>query len=352
MKKTILLLIFTFITINCFAQIEILVFGTAHENGAPDYSKIISKLKKFNPDRVFGETLNNRDFLEMPSSYFENSSLFKTRKKLMQNYGINTIPSNTDTKIAKAEFALLKNPNLHSVRIGLAKNYIINADRGNIEYEFWKFKTSIYNYLGPSEIKKFNKEFGSIDSLQAWGLFRPVSEYTKIVFPLMHDLKLSKIYAMDCQKYDTEWNKAWEIVDAKINAIKKEAAKDSNSQAALVNKKAEVYFDSLSKVLETSKLGWYTQMNQSEAYFEADEATNFYGGKKMYSVPGYPTEDVKKMYGFWVKRNEGMAKNIMDRIESKPNQRILVAVGSSHKHILDGILATYPNVKIVKWEDL
>jgi hypothetical protein len=352
MKKISVLLFFILIVLKSNAQTEILVFGTAHENEASDFSKIISKIKKFKPNIVFGENLSSFDYFQLPESYSKDKPFYKTRMEYMKKHHLKKIPTKTESEIVKAEKALSKNPNLHSVRIKLTKNYLIMADRGNTEFQIWNFKTHIYKLLGPREKIKFNREFIDNDSIFAQKLYRPNSEYSKIIFPLMKELGISKIYPMDCQKYNEDWNKAWEIVDTKIQLIKKEAEKNPDSPFGLCNKRIETYFDSLSTILENSKLGWYTLMNQSRTYFEADEATNFYGGSKLYGQEAYPTEEVKKMYSYWVLRNEGMAENIIKRIESRPNQRILIAVGSSHKHILDVILAKYPKVKIIKWEEL
>ncbi|MFC3810274.1 DUF5694 domain-containing protein [Lacihabitans lacunae] len=351
-KLTFTLFLLLSISIKTIAQVEILVFGTAHQNSSNKWDSEIAKLKKFNPDRVFGENIPSYDFLKLPSSYLENDPFYKTRAFLMNRYKVKNIPKNLDTKIAKAEYALLENPNLHSVRIALTKNYIIKGDRANAEYQIWEFKTHRYKSLGPSEIKKFNEAFVSIDSLKPMNLYRPISEYTKIIFPVIYHQKHQQMYSMDCQKYDEPWNKAWELTEAKFEKLKNEAKEDATSESGVLVANMDSYFDSLSTILENSKMEFYDMMNQSKTYFEADEATNFYGGKHFYGVKNYPTEEVKEMYKYWLLRNEGMAKNILDRVDLNSKQRILVVVGSSHKDILDKILAKNPKVKIINWEEL
>ena len=55
--------------------------------------------------------------------------------------------------------------------------------------------------------------FGSVDSLKKMGLYRPGSEYSKIYFPLIYQLKQDRIYNMDCQTYDKPWGEAWNKTD-------------------------------------------------------------------------------------------------------------------------------------------
>ncbi|RYE58097.1 MAG: hypothetical protein EOP48_04330 [Sphingobacteriales bacterium] len=187
-----------------------------------------------------------------------------------------------------------------------------------------------------------------IDSLQKSGLYRPASEYVTIFFPLICSLGQSRIFPMDCQKYNEEWSRQWKLAAMAFTAMEKKAMADSSSAEAktffAIKKHGSVTYDD-KRMMSTSE---YVNMAH-ERFSELIDAWNFYGGSKFYGYPGFPDDAVKGMYNQWTLRNEGMCGNILRQAKAMKAKRIVVGVGAAHRKIMEEILARDPTVRIVSF---
>jgi len=348
----ILLLLMAFTTkSNAQNQIEVLIVGSAHDNSksTQNFQAIIDKLKNFKPDMVFGEYLPQGDYAKLEESNWAKESLRKGHDYLEK---LNPeSPKNIDDQIKKDQKALSSFTYYHKTRMNLAVNYAKNWDRGNAEYQIFVLENYMKQNFGKEEQVEYAKMLGNIDSLKKKGLYRPGSEYSKIYFPLIYQLKQDRIYNMDCQTYDKPWSEAWAKTDSLYKILTSKAKADSTSQEAATIKAIEKYSSYNEDEAKVFNADPYVGMNTVK-YGVLDEAWNFYGGPHFYGYAGFPTEKVKEMIAQWTLRNEGMCKNIVEQAKAKKAKRIVVGVGASHRKWMEEILAKNPSIKIINYNDL
>ncbi|RNI23396.1 DUF5694 domain-containing protein [Rufibacter latericius] len=352
-KLRLFLCLFFLSALSAAAQsdtLEILVLGTSHQNTPGDYSKIIGKLKALQPDMVFGEYLSPADLKALPPDSY-NAVGFKPKHDFIAQRSKPVKPAMLPRKIKQTEEALARFQFLHQARMTLAQHHVLNFDRGNAEYQLWVLQNKMASKFGEGERNVFEKAFLSVDTLIALKLIRPKTEYHQIIFPLVYELGMPRIYPMDCQKYDDVWSEAWYKAKVAIEAMEATAKQDSTSPAALVVKTRDRFYAEMGQKIKESKMTSY-QINNSETYAQMDAAYNFYGGSILYDLPGFPTQAIKDMYHFWQLRNEGMCQNLVSLARAHKAKRVIVAVGASHRKIMNDILATYPTVKLLYYNDL
>lgn len=332
--------------------LEILIVAAAHQNtSAPEkYRPVIEKLKQYNPDMVFGEYMSAEDHkAALEAGYWGKKN---DEKRLTYLRSLNPKPNkNAPKQITKAYAALARNENFHQIRMNLARDLFLNLDRGNAEYQLFVLETQMQSRLDKGEQEAFHQILGVSDSLKKHGLVRVNSEYHKIFFPLMHELKHAQIYPMDCQKYDNDWNQSWGGAMVKMKDLEQKAKADSTSPEGLTMKNINAFFENGWKEAYTSNLKGYAFMNSPE-YARMDAAQNFYGGPEFYSATGFPTEEVQQMIHFWTLRNQDMCENVVRQAREKGAKKVVVAVGSAHRSWMENIFKTMPNVKIVNYNEI
>jgi Family of unknown function (DUF5694) len=345
-----MLMAFT-IKLNAQNQIEIVIVGSAHDNSKStiNFQAIIDKLKNFKPDMVFGEYLPQNDYAKLEESNWA-KELFKKEHDYLEKLNPES-PKNIDAQIKKDLKALAKFAYYHKTRMNLAVNYAKNWDRGNADYQFFVLENYMKRSFGKEELATYTKMFGGVDSLKKIGFYRPGSEYSKIYFPLIYQLKQDQIYNMDCQTYDKPWGEAWNKTDSLYKILIGKAKTDSSSQEAATVKAIEKYWSYSKDEAKVFNADPYAGMNTLK-YGVLDEAWNFYGGSHFYGYAGFPTETVKEMIAQWTLRNEGMCKNIIEQAKAKKAKRVVVGVGASHRKWMEEILAKNPDVKIINYNDL
>ncbi|MFD2285628.1 hypothetical protein GJU39_09050 [Pedobacter petrophilus] len=348
---TLLLLLGIAIEANAQNQIEIVIVGSAHDNSksTQNFQAVINKLKNFQPDMVFGEYLPAEDYAKLENDHWAKKA-FQNKYDYVQKRNPETV-KNIDTKIKKELKALNSFPFYHKTRMDLAVNYAKKWDRGNADYQIFVLETEMKNSFGKEEQAAYVKTLGSSDSLKAIKFFRPGSEYSKIYFPLVYQLKQDQIYNMDCQTYDKPWGIAWAKTDSLYKVMLTKAKADTTSAEAATVKAIDAYSSFTPEEAKAYNEDAYAGMN-SQKYSVLDESWNFYGGSHFYGYAGFPTESVKAMMKQWELRNEGMCKNIIDQAKAKKAKRVVVGVGASHRKWMEEILAKNPEVKIINFNDL
>lgn len=356
--KNILKLSLLLLLLNAFAlkltaqnQIEIVIVGSGHDNSKSkeNFQSIIDKLKNFNPDMVFGEYTSNEDYLKLPATNWAVTSFSNGR-----NFIINRNPGQTkniSNQINKAQKGLISFPYYHKTRMDLAVNYAKNFDRANTEYQIFVLENYMKTSFGKGEQDTYAKMFGNTDSLTKARLYRTSSEYSKIYFPLIYQLKQNQIYAMDCQKYDSAWSVAWTKARLLVETMQAKAKADTLSAEARTVKAIEKYSSYTKedyKIFQTSE---YAGMN-TPRYATLDASWNFYGGEHFYGYEGFPTDAIKAMIEQWVLRNQGMCDNLVNQAKQHHAKRIVVGVGASHRKWMEDILAKRTDVKLINFNDL
>ncbi|PWS32156.1 DUF5694 domain-containing protein [Pedobacter paludis] len=336
---------------NAQNQIEIVVVGSSHDNSnsTQNFQAIIDKLENFKPDMVFGEYLPETDYAKLEDNHWAKKA-FKKGHDYLEKLNSEAV-KNPLLQIKRDKNALASFDYYHKTRMDLAVNYAKIWDRGNAEYQIFLLENYMKSKFGKEETAKYNQMFGSVDSLKKAGLYRPGTEYSKIYFPLIYQLKQDQIYKMDCQTYDKPWGQAWGKMDSLYKIMLAKAKADSTSDEAKTVKAIDLYWNFTPEEAKTFNADPYAGMN-SKKYGELDEAWNLYGGRHFYGYPGFPTDALKEMVAQWVLRNEGMCKNIIDQAKAKDAKRIVVGVGASHRIWMEEILAKNPNVKIINYNNL
>jgi len=336
---------------NAQNQIEIVIVGSAHDNSksTQNFQLIIDKLKNFKPDMVFGEYLPTSDYAKLEADNWARK-VFDKGHNYLEKRNPETV-KNLSTQIKKDKKALASFAYYHKTRMNLAVNYAKNWDRGNADYQIFVLENYMKNSFGKEEQAAYTKMFGGTDSLKKFGFYRTGSEYAKIYFPLIYQLKQEQIYNMDCQTYDKPWSIAWAETDSLSQILIKKAKADSTSVEAATMKAIETYWSYTPQEEKAFNTDAYAGMN-TKKYGMLDEAWNFYGGPHFYGYAGFPTESVKAMIAQWTLRNEGMCKNIIDQAKAKKAKRVVVGVGASHRKWMEEILAKNPEVKIINYNDL
>nr|WP_199156493.1 DUF5694 domain-containing protein [Pedobacter sp. ASV2] len=356
--KNILKLSLVLLVLNAFAlklsaqnQIEIVIVASGHDNSksAENFQLIIDKLKKFNPDMVFGEYTSPEDYQKLPANNWAVTSFSNGR-----NFIIKRNPEdvkNLSSQVNKAQKALTAFPYYHKTRMELAVNYAKNFDRANTEYQIFVMENYMKNSFGKEEQAVYSKMFGNTDSLTKARLYRTSSEYSKIYFPLVYQLKQSQIYSMDCQKYDSAWSVAWAKARSLIEVMEAKAKADTLSAEAKTVKAIEKYSSYTKEDYKIFKKSEYAGMNTAR-YAALDASWNFYGGEHFYGYEGFPTDAIKAMIEQWVLRNQGMCDNLVNQAKQHHAKRIVVGVGSSHRKWMEEILAKRTDIKVINFNDL
>lgn len=350
--KMLLMLLTLLFGKGVFAQtMEIVVVGSDHENkpGAEDYKMVTGKLTNFKPDMVFGEYLAPADYEALEPGTWAYGGMKKAKDYIARTY--TTAPKNLDKKVKEAERALSKFPYYHKVRIDLAAWYIMQSDRANADYQIYLIEHEMKNRFGKAETAYYAARFGNLDSLKKVRLYRPLSEYTNIYFPLLASLKQNKIYPMDCQKYDRPWSEAWAKTDSAFKVLRQKAKADSNSAEAKTLAAVQKYSDLTEDDKKRMTKSPYYNMAHPR-YAVLNDAWNFYGGASFYGWAGFPDQHVKDMYTQWTLRNEGMCENVLRQAKTNGAKRIVVGVGAAHRKIMEDILSRDPQVKIISYLDL
>lgn len=351
LKSYLLLLIFIGPSLTSKAQIEIVIVGSSHNNSksTQNFETVISKLKNFKPDMVFGEYIPADDYAKL-----ENNNWAKKGFATKVNYIQKLNPENAKNPsglIKKNQKALLSSPNYHLTRMNLAVEYAKIWDRGNFDFQIYVLDSYKKQNFGKEEQAAYTKMFGGTDSLKKLNVIRPASEYNKIFFPLIYQLGQNQIYNMDCQTYDKPWSAAWAKTDSLFKILAAKAKIDSLSSEAKTLKAIEKYSSYADEEERKFMADEYAGMN-TDKYSELNDAWNFYGGRKFYGYAGFPTESVKEMMAQWALRNEGMCKNIIEQAKAKKAKRVVVGVGAAHRKIMEEILARNKDVKIISYNDL
>ena len=329
--------------------IEIVIVGSSHSNGKGTDETVINKLLNYAPDMVFGEYVLPaelkalHDTTDVKKSYVTKYNYIKKRNA--------KAPRNLEAKIKKGQTSLTRNNNNHLTRIELARNYVLNYDRGNAEYQLFVLENYMKPQLNQKELQSYELVLGTADSLKKVKLLRPGTEYEAIFFPLVYKLNHQQIYSMDCQNYDEEWNKVWAKAGAAIKAMEAKAKAEPASAQGLAVTKIKQHYKELDSIARAEKMQGYAFLN-SDFYAKADAAVNFYGGEAFFNEPGFPTEAIKAMMHPWNLRNEAMCQNILKQAQAKGAKRLVVAVGASHRKWMEEIFAQMPEVKIINYNAL
>ncbi|OWP64109.1 hypothetical protein CDA63_05100 [Hymenobacter amundsenii] len=333
--------------------LEVVIVAASHYNDSPaaTYQPIIGKLRAYKPDMVFGEYLTAPDAQALPAtSPYQLAQ--QRRLSYLRRRALTTAPLTSRAAVA-ATRQLRRQPQLARLRIDLARYYIFTNDRGNAEYQLYLLEEPLKKNLTAADQLYYTQALGPVDSLRKIRLVRPLSEYHKVIFPLLTELGQAQLYGMDCQRYEEPWGQAYSQAATQNNALKAGFQTDSSTAQAQTYRR-----------MAASRKAYFAHLNQAEtdvdaylllnapAYEKLDKALNFFGGDELYGAPGFPTEAVQEMRRQWVLRNQGMCDNVVRQARQQGARRVLVAVGASHGQQMRLLLQQMPNVRVRTFNEL
>lgn len=337
---TIALLLVSLFTTAQNRHLDVLIVGTSHDYGkkpAEDFTALIDRIARFQPDAVYGEFLSGPDY-DALADYWNKATM---EKRLANMKAINyPAPANPDTFIRKTTKFLNDHPNYHQDRMKLARALYLNHDFANARYQFYRLDKARPNF-GAEEIAAYKAILGEPDSVYT----SRSSEYHNLAFPLMDKLRIDRMGAMDSQRHDLAWSAAWGAADSLFR--KWDAGLDSTSDAALRYKALIDRQNALQKASRAAeKAGHATDYYNSPDGDEYLNIVNFYGARRLFGAAGFPENEVGAMLAQWQNRNTDMVRNVVERARKTGASRVVVFVGANHRKIMyDGFLSI-PNVMI------
>lgn len=342
--KYIFLLIF-FISMHAKAQdIDVLLIGVSHDYSKypkQDFSSIHHRIRKFRPDAFFGEFLSKEDE-RLLMDYWCKQQNINRLKQLRSNRMIKNevLPHTIDSlkKLSRLQ------PNDYRVKADLAHAYYLDQDVANGHYQFWqvhhflqqKPDAELENYVEKLLSPKLDTTGRSMKRLKT-------SEYAFIAFPMMRELGIHELLAMDCQEYDLNWQASWGAFDTEFALFRKNitASVEHRLKSALTTiqngfEKYDHIEGSSNKVTEWLNTGEASEISASGDFYLP----------VMYQLEGFPKDEMLSKIHWWIKRNEGMCHNVVNRARMAGAKRVVVIAGANHRKYMQDIFKEMPNVRV------
>lgn len=332
-------------SINSYAQkVDIILIGVSHNYSAyveQDFSGIYNKIRKFKPDAFFGEFLSKEDE-QLVMDYWCKEANVKRLNMLKANRYIaaEQLPFTIDSLRKMA----LSSPKDYQLKADLAHAYYLNQDVANGHYQLWQIFDKL-KQLPNIDLENYVSKLLSpqLDTIGRSMRRLRTSEYANIAFPMMKEMGIHELLAMDCQDYDLNWDASWAAVDAKFNKFKKDTSasfkKELKSHLNQINEGFEKYDD-----IEKSSKNVTEWLNTDQASM-ISASGDFYL-PQMYAMKNFPKEEMYSKIHWWIMRNKGMCENVVTRARKVGAKKVVVLAGANHRKYMQDIFKTMPNVSV------
>jgi len=340
-----ILFLILFVSLKSNAQkLDVLLIGVSHNYSKypkQDFSDIYRKIENFKPEAFFGEFLSTGDERNVMDYWCKKDNLIRLNR-LRKNRDID--PNMVSYKIDSLQKLSSKQPKNYELKVDLAHAYYIDQDVSNGHYQYWQ----IYQRLIQAPDSKLQEYVDQLLSPELDTTGRSMrrlrtSEYALIGFPMMQKLGIQKLLPMDCQDYDLNWNASWAAFDAKFNEFRKDASptvqKELKEKLAKMNRGFEEY-----SIIEKTSSKVTEWLNSAEAS-EISASGDFYL-PELYEMKQFPKEEMLSKIHWWIMRNEGMCRNVLDRSKKNGVKRVVVIAGANHRRFMQEIFNKMPGVKV------
>ncbi|MCZ4221918.1 DUF5694 domain-containing protein [Pedobacter rhodius] len=334
-----------FLSVKVYAQkVDILLIGVSHNYSSyseQDFSGIYSKIKKFKPTAFFGEFLSKEDE-RLVMDYWCKADNSKRLKMLMNNRSITAalLPKIIDSL---KKLSLLK-PKDYQLKTDLAHAYYLNQDVANGHYQFWQVFNNLRQYPDTKLESYVNKLLSpQLDTTGRSMKRLKTSEYALIAFPIMQEMGISELLAMDCQDYDLNWSASWAAFDAKFNVFRKDTATLHKKELKSHLNKINEGFEKYNSIEKTSKnvTEW---LNTEEA--SAISASGDFYLPEMYAMNNFPKEEMLSKIHWWIMRNKRMCDNVVNQARTLRKGKVVVIAGANHRKYMQDIFKTMPGITV------
>lgn len=301
--QSLILIIFFSFASNISAQVqkkEVFIIGTMHQ--VPKYLKrsykpLYKMALKYNPEAIYVEVSRAEDTLSM-QNYFPKFLEYSDSLKTVFDYSeakFNELMNTSFNQLEKEDFRYL------------AKSFALKRDYANYKYYIHLFS--------------FGKE----------GSKKPIrNEDGDLSYKLAAKLNMKYVYAMDNQKFNPEYHKAWENCSI-------EGRNNGNNE--IVSKLSKKIFKS---AIIPSIFGRHGRWANNI------KTLNRFHNLNSFRYDINDCDSCKDGMKYWDNRNQGMAINIGGQIQENNHQKNLVVVGAGHVvGLKEELEKLYPNI-IVK----
>lgn len=345
MKQLALTCIILFSLQNTYAQkVEILLIGVSHNYSnypRQNFEGIYKKIRKFQPAAFYGEFLSKADE-ERIMDYWCKQDNVNRLERLRKNRYLQPerLPKIRDS----LQKLSLVRPADYRIKADLSHAYYLDQDVANAHYQYWQVFQALRK-TPDADLENY------VDKLLSPGLDTTgrsmkrlkTSEYAHIAFPMMQEMGIDVLLAMDNQEYDLNWNASWAAFDKKFALFRKDSP--AAIQSAL---KSSV--DKINRGFEKYALTEKTSVNVTE-WLNTDEASaisasgDFYL-PEMYSLYNFPKEEMLSKIHWWIKRNEAMCDNVVKGARQAALRKVVVIAGANHRKYLQDIFNAIPGVSV------
>ena len=343
MKYALILLLFLALKIQA-QQVDVLLVGVSHKYGntpKQDIEQIESKIKKFKPTAFFGEFLSKEDEQNIMDYWCKQENL-KRLETLRKNRAITVeqLPKVLDSLKKLAS----QNPNNYYLKTDLAHAFYLNQDVANGHYQFWQVFNSLQKTPDIELENYVNKILSPQSDINGRSMVRlKTSEYALIAFPLMQEMKIQELQAMDCQDYDLNWSASALAFHNKFETFKKDTTSGhaAHLQEILArrDKGFKKYFD-----MDKNSKNLTEWLNTDEASVILSSGDFYF--PELYNIKNFPKEEMLSQIHWWIMRNKGMCESVINRAKTLKAKKVVVIVGASHRKYMQDIFNTMPNVSV------
>jgi len=337
--------LFLLMSINTSAQqVDIVIIGVSHNYSkypAQDISSIFERIRKFHPDAFFGEFLSKEDE-RLVMDYWCKQDNVKRLRTLRNNRNI--ADESLPKTIESLKKLALSKPRDYRIKTDLAHAYYLDQDVANGHYQFWQ----VFDHLRKKPDASLEKYVDELLSPRSDTTGRSMkrlktSEYALIAFPMMQELGIGVLNAMDCQDYDLNWGASWAAFDAKFSSLTKDTAsavgKKLRSQLSIMNDGFKKY-----QTVEGSSKNVTEWLNSDEA--AAISASGDFYSPEMYNMKNFPREEMLSKIHWWIMRNKGMCANVVNQARKAGAKKVVVIAGANHRKYMQDIFRGMPDVSV------
>jgi hypothetical protein len=325
-------------------KLEVLMIGASHSydpKSKQDLTNIHQKIRVFKPQAFFGEWLSPEDEKAL-KSYWNKENVMKRYDRLKSRTNISE--EKLPDQIYRLRNVTRNNPKDMKAKIDLAIAHYLSFDAGNGYFQMWK--VAKYLQKNPKDTMVFNYARNKFFSTAVDSVHKAVAnyiddEYDYIAHPMMEELKLKYMYAMDSQRWDDQWSKAWNDADsvlyANLDLYKTDSLSPMGKKVNVLRKKVKNRMDYLMEDAgNTFGENHITEALNGDAMTEWLFKINLWADEYR-ELDFFPADLFGKKFHYWWQRNNDMCNNTVDRAKAEGFNKVVIVVGSNHAAIMTKI---------------
>ena len=331
MHKFFLLFALVFTTSLWGQQTEILIIGTMHNlnpKHTENYSKLLEQIRPWNPTVICSEYRKPTDTVSLNAVYGEDIFAFQDSLAQAWQIDLKTLPAKIKAAVAQVQ----KADNLEN-RLELAKLYHLNQDRGNAYFQYYHI-CNFYHQLDKDQQKQLITQEPYLERVLRQEENSQYGEYWLMAFPLALEQQIGYLYPTDDQTDREAYHEAWGKANEEIAGHPLEKDFKALRDSLMMFEKQHI-----KKGTAAITFNQY-QLQEMLYRLECD----------FYPSGLSASSDLRNYY--WIKRNERMAKHILQVAEKHPNERIVVFYGCSHVPAIRRQLKALSDHRILTLPDL